>query len=151
MLVELERDFRLLRGSLGLRKVFMEIGADGCALASRVAGYVERAYAVHLRPFARPVRPGNLVPLRCEGPIPVPPGSVHVAFSRDFRPQQLPDIHRALSPGGRYICLAPGSSRAHFLKAGFRKLRLYARIGRWKVRLPLVPPFLRTLCIEAVK
>ncbi len=151
---ELERHFRLLRHALGLRKVFMEVGAGDCALAHRVAGYVERAYAVGtseevLRALRRP---GNVVALRADGAgIPVPAGTVDVAFSRELIAQQLPAIHRALAPGGRYLCLAPGSCLETLAAAGFCKLRSYARVAGWYARLPFPLDRLLGVCIEAVK
>jgi SAM-dependent methyltransferase len=151
---ELERHFRLLRRALGLRKVFMEVGAGAGALAQRVAGYVERAYAVDTSARATHGlrRPGNVVALRADASgIPVPEGTVDVAFSRELVAQQLPAIHRALAPGGRYLCLAPKSSRATLAAAGFRKLRCYARVAGCYARLPFPLDRLFGACIEAVK
>lgn len=151
---ELERHFRLLHRALGLRKVFMEIGGGDGALARRVAGYVERAYLVDTSGQApRTVRrPGNVVALRADGAdIPVPEGSVDVAFSRGLMARQLRSIHRALAPGGRYICLAPGSCGETLAAAGFRKLRSYVPLARWYARLPFPLDRLFGSCIEAVK
>lgn len=151
---ELERHFRLLRRALGLRKVFMEVGAGAGALAHRVAGYVERAYAIDTSVQAMQAlrRPGNVVALRAEASgIPVPEGTVDIAFSRELVAQQLRSIHRSLAPGGRYLCPAAGSSRKALAAAGFRRLRSYVRIGGWYARLPFPLDRLFGACIEAVK
>jgi SAM-dependent methyltransferase len=142
---DLERHFRLLRRMLGLRKVFMEVGAGDCALAHRVAGYVERAYAVDTSAQVLHAlrRPGNVVALRAGAAgFPVPEGSVDVAFSRELVAQHLRSIHRSLAPGGRYLCITRSAAfclrelRALFLEAGFRKLRLHARFGGAYAKLP---------------
>jgi len=151
---DVERHFRLLRRTLGLRKVFMDVGAGDCALAHRVAGYVERAYAVDTSEEVLHAlrRPGNVVALRADGAgIPVPAGTVDVAFSRELVAQQIPAIHRALAPGGRYLCLAPKSSRATLAAAGFRRLRCYARVAGWYARLPFPLDRFFGACIEAMK
>ena len=157
---ELERHFRLLRRALGLRKVFMELGAGDCALAHRIAGYVERAYAIDASEQVLHAvrRPGNVVALRAEGAsIPVPEGSVDVAFSRELVAQQLRGIHRSLAPGGRYVCIIRLTAycsrelRALFLEAGFRKLRFHAGFGEAYAKLPFL--LLRALesCLGALR
>jgi SAM-dependent methyltransferase len=113
-----EWQFAFLRRALTLRSRFMEVGAGDCALSRRVAGHVERVYAVDVS--EKVMRPGrrapNLVAVLSDGVlIPVPEGSVDVAFSNQLiehlHPRdaaaQLAEIHRALAPGGRYFCITP--------------------------------------------
>jgi SAM-dependent methyltransferase len=115
---DVARQFRFLRKALGLRKTFMEVGAGDCALSRRVAGYVERVYAVDVSEqiMELPQKALNLVPALSDGvSIPVPPGSVDVAFSNQLvehlHPRdaaaQLANILFALKPGGSYYCITP--------------------------------------------
>ena len=113
-----EWQYRFLRPALSLRTRFMEVGAGDCALSRRVAGHVERVYAVDV---SRTVMRGgrrtpNLVPVLSDGVIiPVPAGSVDVAFSNQLMEHlhprdaeaQLHEILRALAPAGRYFCITP--------------------------------------------
>lgn len=115
---DVERQFRFLRPSLGLRKVFLEIGAGDCALSHRVGGYVERVYALDVsgQVMHTSGRASNVVPVLSDGvSIPVPAGSVHLAFSdqlmEHLHPRdaaaQLANLFRALAPGGSYFCVTP--------------------------------------------
>lgn len=115
---DVERHFRLLRSRLGLRKVFLELGAGDCALAHRVAGYVERVYAVDVAEsiMSAARHTGNVVPLLSDGvSVPAPAGSVHLAFSNQLMEhlhprdaaEQLANLQRALAPGGSYLCITP--------------------------------------------
>jgi len=115
---DVEWQFRFLRHALGLRKVFLEVGAGDCALARRVSGFVERAFAVDVSEEVMRIRrrAANVVPVLSDGvSIPVPAGSVHVAFSNQLMEHlhprdaaaQLDNIYRALAPGGRYFCVTP--------------------------------------------
>ena len=160
---EVERQFRFVRRALGLRSVFMQIGAEDCALARRVAGDVERAYAVaRERPLSAPPQAPNLVHVFSEGgALPVPEGSVDVAFSQGLLErlhpalalEHLGAVRRALSPAGAYFCITAnrlrGASagakeyrysaaelRANLLEAGFRSVRFYCRVGGWHAALP---------------
>lgn len=113
-----EWQLAFLRRALTLRTRFMEVGAGDCALSRRVAGHVERVYAVDVSEAV--MRGGrhvpNLVAVLSDGVlIPVPAGSVDVAFSNQLMEHlhprdaaaQLDEIHRALAPGGRYFCITP--------------------------------------------
>jgi SAM-dependent methyltransferase len=110
--------FAFVRAALTLRSRFLEVGAGDCALARRVAGHVERVYAVDVS--ERIMRGGrhlpNLVPVLSDGvAIPLPSGSIDVAFSNQLiehlHPrdalEQLREVHRSLVPGGRYLCITP--------------------------------------------
>jgi len=157
---ELERHFRLLRRALGLRKVFMEVGAGAGALAHRVAGYVERAYAIDTSAQAMQAlrRPGNVVALRAEASgIPVPEGTVDIAFSRELVAQQLRSIHRSLAPGGRYVCVTRLAAccarelRALFHEAGFRRLRFHVGFGEAYAKVPFLLLHALESCLGALR
>ncbi len=160
---EVERQFRFVRRALGLRSVFMQIGAEDCALARRVAGDVERAYAVaRERAQGAPPQAPNLVQVFSEGgALPVPEGSVDVAFSQGLLErlhpaaalEHLGAVRRALARGGAYFCITAnrfcGASpaakeyrysaaelRENLLEAGFRSVRFYCRVGSRHAALP---------------
>jgi SAM-dependent methyltransferase len=107
----------LLARALGPRTVFMELGAGDCALALRVASRVSRVYALEVAPeVARRARAANLERVLSDGvSVPVPAGSVHVAFSDQLMEHLHPDdaaaqlaaVHRSLAPGGSYFCITP--------------------------------------------
>lgn len=107
-----------LRGYLTSSTVLMEIGAGDCALAIRAAAKVKRVYAVdvseQITGSVSPPANFNLV-LSDGCSIPVPEGSVDVAFSNqlmehlhpDDAREQLQNIYRSLAPGGVYLCITP--------------------------------------------
>ncbi|HWH39496.1 MAG TPA: class I SAM-dependent methyltransferase [Usitatibacter sp.] len=95
---------------------FLEIGAGDCALAARVAGVAGQVYAVDIADQTREKLPRNVQLALSDGrSIPVPEGCVDVAFSdqlmEHLHPEdamvQLANIHRALKPGGVYVCITP--------------------------------------------
>ena len=95
---------------------FLEIGAGDCALAARVAGVAGQVYAVDIADQTREKLPPNVQLALSDGrSIPVPEGCVDVAFSdqlmEHLHPEdamvQLANIHRALKPGGVYVCITP--------------------------------------------
>ena len=107
-----------LRPFLGANTVYLEIGPGDCALAFEVASVVRQVYAVDVSAAitAGAVAPQNCQLILSDGvSIPVPPGSVDVAFSNQLMEHLHPDdavaqlrgIARALRPGGIYICLTP--------------------------------------------
>jgi SAM-dependent methyltransferase len=112
----LEWDVAQLRPYLRRDSVFLEIGAGDCALASRVAREVNHVYAVDISRQASSQLPDNVTFVLTDGTsIDVPAGSVDVAFSDqlmehlhpDDAAMQLANIHRALRPGGVYVCVTP--------------------------------------------
>ncbi len=109
---------RLLKRFLRPRSIYLEIGPGDCALARSIAAEVERVYAVDVsREIARGVSlPPNLELTLSDGcSIPVPQGSVDVAYSDqlmehlhpDDALEQLRNIYRALAPGAVYVCITP--------------------------------------------
>lgn len=96
---------------------FLEIGAGDCALSARVAAEAERVYAVDISDQTRGRKlPANIKVVISDGrSIPVPEGSIDVAFSDQLMEHLHPDdaleqlraIHRALKAGGVYVCITP--------------------------------------------
>ena len=115
---EVERQLGFLRRFLDRDTVFMEIGAGDCALSAGAAPYVRRVYAIDVSAeIAGNGRlPANASLVLSDGcSIPVPPSSVHLAFSDQLMEhlhpedaeEQLRGIYAALAPGGAYICVTP--------------------------------------------
>jgi SAM-dependent methyltransferase len=108
----------LLHRYLHANVSYLEIGPGDCALAIEAARRVRIAVAVDV---SREIASGvhllrNLDLVISDGSsIPVPMGSVDVAYSDqlmehlhpDDAIEQLRSIHESLAPGGVYICLTP--------------------------------------------
>jgi SAM-dependent methyltransferase len=112
------RQLRFLRSLLSRDSVFMEIGPGDCALAVHVASLVKQVYAIDVsEQITRGVAPpANFKLILSDGcSIPVPEGSVDVAFSDQLMEhlhpedatEQLHNIYRSLAPGGIYLCITP--------------------------------------------
>ena len=95
---------------------FLEVGAGDCALAARVAREAACVYAVDISDQRQGELPANVHLVLTDGrSIDVPAGSVDLAFSDqvmehlhpDDAVEQLRNIHRALKPGGVYLCVTP--------------------------------------------
>jgi SAM-dependent methyltransferase len=95
---------------------FLEVGAGDCALAARVAGRARTVYAVDISDQVTGTLPPNVTLAISDGTsIPVPEGSIDLAFSDQLMEHLHPDdalahlrnIHRALKPGGVYFCITP--------------------------------------------
>jgi len=131
-----ERELKGLRPALDLTSVFLEIGAGDCALSRRVAGYVDRVYALDVSDdlMGRLGGPPNLVRMMHDGVrIPLPEAELDVAFSRSLTISQLPGICHALKDGGVYFTASKGPAselREVFLDAGFSRVRFYVG-GVW--------------------
>ena len=115
---EIDGLLAFLRGFLTSSTVLMEIGPGDCQLAIRAAAIVKLVYAVDVsEQITRGVsRPANFRLVLSDGcSIPVPEGSIDVAFSNqlmehlhpDDARDQLQNIYRSLAPGGVYICITP--------------------------------------------
>lgn len=111
--------------------VFLEVGAGGCQLSLALTSRVKRVIAVDVSNeiTAHVVPPPNFELVISNGTnIPVPPGSIDVAFSNqlmehlhpDDAAEQLREIYTALAPGGTYLCFTPNSiSGPHDVSRGF--------------------------------
>jgi SAM-dependent methyltransferase len=109
---------RELHRHLGKAKVFLEIGAGDCRLSFAVCARVGRVVAIDVCDQLVDLdhAPENFSFLLSDGTsIPVPSGSVDVAYSNqlmehlhpDDALEQLANIHRALKPGSVYYCVTP--------------------------------------------
>jgi SAM-dependent methyltransferase len=107
-----------LKSLLRQDSTFLEIGPGDCALSFQIAKYVKQVYAVDVSDeiTKSAVRPQNFKLALSDGcSIPVPENSIDVAFSDqlmehlhpDDALEQLKNIHRALAPGGVYVCITP--------------------------------------------
>ena len=109
----------------------MEVGCGDCTLSRRLAGYVERVYALEVSEdlMGRLGGPPNLVRMLYDGArIPVPEASIDLAFSARLVPVQLPGVCRALRDGGVFWTTAkrPAAAiRAALLDAGFSAVRFH--------------------------
>jgi hypothetical protein len=122
---DVARQVAFLRPRVDLESVVMEVGCGDCTLARKLAGEVERVYALEVSEdlMGRLGGPPNLVRMVYDGVrIPVPGASVDLAFSARLVLSQLPGICRALRDGGVFWTRAEGPAaeiRAALLDAGF--------------------------------
>jgi SAM-dependent methyltransferase len=113
------RYYRLMRRFLNGDSVFLEVGPGDCAFAREVATHVRQVYAVDVSEHAM-LRGGPLPPnmqaVVSDGcSVPVPAGTVDVAFSSNLIEHLHPDdalvqtrnVLDALKPGGIYMCITP--------------------------------------------
>jgi hypothetical protein len=152
---DVEREARQLLPLLDLHSVFMEIGAGDCALSRRLAGDLERAYALDVSEdeMGRLGGPPNLVRIAHDGVrIPVAGASVDLAFSRQLVISQLPGICRALKDGGIYLATSRGPAaelRAAFMDAGFSAVRFH--VGSLRIPYALALALDDVFRVTAVK
>ncbi len=120
LMAKVRRELQFLRRFLTAETVFMEIGAGDCSLSIEVAKHVRQVYAVEVcEAITRGVCwPQNAKLIITDGTaIPVPDGSVTVAYSNqvmehlhpDDAMEQLLQVHRALKPAGCYVCITPNA------------------------------------------
>lgn len=109
---------RLLPRFLSRNTTFLEIGAGDCALSFAIAERVRYVYAIDVSDEITRAShtPANFQLILSDGSsIPVPAGSVDVAYSNQLMEhlhpedaeEQLKNIFDTLAPGGVYICLTP--------------------------------------------
>jgi len=130
--------------------VFLEIGAGDCSLSLAVAREVKQVYAIDVstEATAQIVPPPNFKLVISDGTsIPVPAGSVDLAFSNqlmehlhpDDALEQLREIYTALAPGGRYLCATPNRLNGpHDISRGFDATATGLHLHEYTVR-ELVP------------
>jgi hypothetical protein len=125
------RILAFLKPRVRLESVFMEVGCGDCALSRKIAGDVERVYALEVSEdlMGRLGGPPNLVRIVHDGVrIPVPEAAVDVAYSPRLVISQLPGLCRALKDGGVFWTTSKGPAaelRAVYYDAGFSKVRFY--------------------------
>lgn len=109
---------KLLRRFLNNNITFLEIGPGDCALAIEMAKYVKQVYAVDVSDEITKglTCPPNFQLILSDGvSVPVPPGSINLAYSNQLMEhlhpedafEQLENNYKALAPGGVYICITP--------------------------------------------
>ena len=112
------RQVRFLRSLASGRPVFLEVGPGDCLTSLEMAKHAEAVYAVDVsREITSEIDPPkNFHLLLSDGcSIEVAAESVDLAFSNQLmehlHPEdavaQLRNIHRALKPSGRYLCITP--------------------------------------------
>jgi SAM-dependent methyltransferase len=112
------KQMRFLRPFLQPHMSVLEIGPGDCALAFELAKTVRQVYAVDVDASLsrNAAAPANFRLFMSDGvSVPVPHGSVHLAYSNqlmehlhpDDAREQLHNILGALAPGGIYICITP--------------------------------------------
>ena len=149
-----EDPYTMLEARFTPRTVFMEIGSTDQTLALRAATYVERVYSIDVSGQLAPSRraPCNLRLVGCDGVrIPVPEGTVDIAWSGDFLDRLQPEagaehlqsVQRALANGGEYLFTTQQPV------AEVRKLVFAA--GFSVVRVSLLSLLLKPVRITAIK
>lgn len=112
------RQMRLVGPLLTKESTFLELGSGTCALSLEISKRVKQVYAVDVSAeiAGSPTLPDNFHLLISDGcTVPVPPGSVDVAYSHQLMEhlhpddvlEQLVNIYTALAPGGVYMCVTP--------------------------------------------
>ena len=131
-------DLSFLEKRFTPRTVYMEVAAGTCAFALRAASQVERVYAIDVSGhfLHTVVPPLNLKLVLCDGVrIPVPDGSVDLAWSGAFMDHLHPDdaashlrsVQRTLAAKGEYLFTTrqpAGAVRQRLLAAGFSTVRI---------------------------
>jgi len=113
-----ESQIRFLRQFLREEHTFLEVGPGDCAVSLEAARVAKQVYAIDVSDEITKLaeHPPNFRLVLCDGSsIPVPPNSVHVAYSKELMEHlhcddavhQLESIYQALAPGGVYVCITP--------------------------------------------
>lgn len=168
---------KFLKRFFGSGDVFVEVGPGDCALALAATRRAKQVYAIDVSDEITKASafPENFELILSDGcAIPVPPNSVQLVYSNQLMEhlhpddafEQLANIHRALTPGGIYVCVTPnrlagphdiskyfdpvatgfhlreysiGEMKELFLKAGFSKVRTYIGAKGFFLRFPVLP------------
>jgi SAM-dependent methyltransferase len=112
------QQLQLLRRFVTPDTCFLEIGAGDCALSLHMAERVRKVYALDVsETITKEARvPANFQLILSDGvSVPVPPGSVTVAYSNQLMEhlhpedaaEQLANIIRGIASGGVYVCITP--------------------------------------------
>jgi SAM-dependent methyltransferase len=125
------RQLKMLQRFVGEDTTYLEVGPGDCALTFEVAKRVRKAIGVDISAEITSIdrRPHNFLLVLSDGTsIPVPPGSVDVAYSNqlmehlhpDDAREQLLNLSSALRPGGAYVCVTPNRlTGPHDVSRGF--------------------------------
>lgn len=126
--------------------IFLEVGPGDCALSIQVAGLVSKVFAIDVSmEIADSVSfPENFRLLISDGSsIPVEQDSITLAYSNqlmehlhpDDAMDQLQNIHRALAPGGKYLCVTPNRlSGPHDVSRGYDKIATGFHLKEYSIR-----------------
>jgi SAM-dependent methyltransferase len=137
---------RLLRPYLKPDSVVLEIGPGDCALSIALAKRVRQVYALDVseKITEQLSAPANFKLILSDGTsVPLPAGSVDVAYSNqlmehlhpDDAREQLEGIWRALRPGGVYICITPNRvSGPHDISSHFDSIATGFHLKEYTVR-----------------
>lgn len=122
---------RMIGDLLPAGGTFLEVGPGDCSLAFAVAA---RAGSVTVVDVSEEITRRDDVPVNCTvvlsdgSNVPVPPGSVDLAYSHQLmehlHPEdaftQLAALFASLAPGGRYLCITPNRLNGpHDVSRGF--------------------------------
>jgi len=128
----------------------LDIGSGDCGFAAEAAKRVRAVYAVDVSREISERRslPRNVTLLISDGcSIPVPAGSIDVIFSNQLMEhlhpedavEQLGNIHRALAPGGVYLCVTPNAlSGPHDVSRDFDDVPTGLHLKEYTVRELLI-------------
>jgi len=182
----LKHRLALLRKHLRPDVNYLEIGPGDCSLAIEVARLVRKVYAVDVsHEITKEVElPDNVELIISDGAsIPVPQSSIDLAYSDqlmehlhpDDAIDQLRDIYKSLTQGGRYICITPNRlSGPHdvsqyfddiatgfhlkeytlrelseiFRSVGFRRTQVLVGARGFQVRVPAILPRIIEFLLE---
>ncbi len=125
-----KQQLRLLARFIGKDTTYLEVGPGDCSVTREVAKRARKAIAVDVSSeLTSSDRPEKFELILSDGTsIPVPPGSVDVAYSNqlmehlhpDDASAQLVNLQRALRPGGVYVCATPNRlTGPHDISRGF--------------------------------
>jgi len=110
----------LLKRFLTSTTIFLEVGPGDNSLSFRVSKRVKKVFAIDVSQYSTGAQnfPKNFELIISDGcSIPVPENGINVAYSDqlmehlhpDDALDQLRNIYRALTNGGKYICITPNS------------------------------------------
>ena len=112
---DIARQVRIVTHFLPAGQRYLEIGAGACGVAAQIALSAASAQAVEVSAAAVTSADGVEVILTDGAAIPVPSGSIDLAFSNQVLEHLHPDdaaehaaeVRRCLGPGGVYLCITP--------------------------------------------
>lgn len=125
-----KQQLRLLARFIGKDTTYLEVGPGDCSVTRELAKRARKAIAVDVSSeLTSSDRREKFELILSDGTsIPVPPGSVDVAYSNqlmehlhpDDASAQLVNLQRALRPGGVYVCATPNRlTGPHDISRGF--------------------------------
>jgi SAM-dependent methyltransferase len=113
----IEERLALLRRFVDEDTVFLDIGAGDACMTREVARTAKRSYALDVsKEILGGIHDPRVTAVLSDGrSVPVPNGSVSLVYScqvmehidPDDALDQLHNIHRAMAPGGAYLCVTP--------------------------------------------